>query len=258
MKALRFLGMIFLSAGLVLGGFYIIDLHRSQTVADELRLQKLQNTPPEPIPSQPNLDPTSPTPTPTPQPTLVIQANPFIDLFRQNNDLVGWLKIDNTRIDYPVVKGRDNDFYLTHGFDREKSRTGAIYMDYRNIGDGSDPHTVIYGHNMLDKSMFSDLLYFRDPEFYASRRIVTLETLFGSRQYKVFAAYTTSTDFYFIRTRFDETSFTNFIDEIQQRSDHEWEVPIAYGDQLLTLVTCAYDFFDARYVVHAVLLDHES
>ena len=263
-KILHVLGLVLLSAGLVLGGLYLADLRRSQAVTQMLRSQVTPQVSENTTAAQPAIQPVTqpaaspePTvmPTPSPRPTMAIKANPLSELFRQNTDLVGWLKIADTRIDYPVVKGRDNEFYLDHGFDRQKNRAGAIFMDYRNLGDGSDPHTIIYGHKMKNKSMFYDLLLFRDNKFYAANRTLTLQTLYGPKQYRVFAAYTTSTDFYFIRTRFDEDSFATFIAEIQQRSDHAWDTPVGFQDRLLTLVTCSHDFQDSRYVVHAILID---
>jgi sortase B len=266
-KFLHVLGFVILIAGLVMGGYYLADLRRSQAVAEELRQQVTSSladaAPAESINEQSSDQASSdlessqdatPMPATTPEQTLIIQENPFSDLLRLNTDLVGWLKIEDTRIDYPVVRGRDNDFYLNHGFDRKKNRAGTIFMDYRNIGDGSDRHTIIYGHKMKDQSMFYDLLLFRDPDFYEEHRLITLQTLYGPKQYRVFAAYTTKTDFYFIRTRFDEQSYDAFIGEIMQRSDFAWDTLVDDQDKLLTLVTCAHDFQDAHYVVHAVLI----
>jgi len=182
-------------------------------------------------------------------------ANPLYGLFLENDDLVGWLNIPNTRIDYPVVRDAGNEYYLKHDFNRSPSKSGSIFMDYRNIGDGSDHHTIIYGHNMKNKTMFYDLLSFRDPEFYSENRILTLETMWGELRYKVFAAYTAGPDFYFITTQFDEASLAEFIREIQARSDYEWDTEVNYSDRILTLTTCSHDFEDSRYVVHAVLID---
>jgi len=189
------------------------------------------------------------------QPTWTIVDNPLMSLYEKNNDLVGWIKIDDTRIDYPIVKGKDNDFYLERDFNRQASRAGSIFMDYRNIGDFQDKHTIIYGHRMKNTTMFADLVRFKDSKFYESHRIIAIDTLYGRKEYELFAAYTTSTDFYFIETRFDALTQQDFIDEIQKRSDHDWDVAIDENDRILTLATCAYDYEDARFVVHARLLD---
>ncbi len=188
----------------------------------------------------------------------ISETNPLYDFFLENDDFVSWITIPDTRIDYPIVKMSDNDFYLDHDFYGQPSKAGSIFMDYRNVGDGSDKHTIIYGHKMKNKTMFYDLLRFRDPEFYQATRILTLETLRGPLYYKVFAAYTTGTDFYFINTRFDEAAHAQFIQDIKARTDHEWDTEVHFSNKILTLATCSHDFKDSRYVVHAVLIENPS
>ncbi len=183
---------------------------------------------------------------------LTFEKNKFQDLFMKNTDFVGWIQINQTRIDYPVVKARDNIYYLDRNFDRQERRNGAIFMDYRNSGTWQDRHTIIYGHHTRDGSMFTDLLKFRRSSFYDQNRDLAIETLFGEVQYRIIAAYIAESEPSYIRTIFDEPAFDAFISEMRQRTLHAWDTDIVFGDQLLTLITCAYDFNDARMVVHAV------
>lgn len=278
-KAIRILAFGLLAAGIILAADYLNSMYSNIRLSNQLKddlatAQTVQETTAtsQRAPTETTTSVTRPTTMATSrvteptvlqtdpfaglrQPAWTTVSNPLMALFEQNNDLIGWIKIADTRIDYPIVKGRDNEFYLERDFNREKSKAGSIFMDYRNIGDGQDGHTIIYGHRMKDKTMFADLMRFKDPSFYKNHRVIAIDTLYGRKEYKVFAAYTTNTDFHFIETRFETISRQAFIQEIQKRSVHEWDVDIREDDRILTLATCTYDFEDARFVVHAVLLD---
>lgn len=182
-------------------------------------------------------------------------ANPLSELLQMNSHFVGWVRIDNTRIDYPVVKADDNEFYLEHGFNREKNKAGAIFMDYRNTGAWLDNHIILYGHYQKDGSMFRDLHKFTDKDFYNENRIINIRTLYGEVSYKIFAAYPTKADPVYIRTRLEDEKFSEFRDFIKTRTLYDWEYEITAEDSILTLSTCAYIYSDARFVVHAVRLD---
>lgn len=90
----------------------------------------------------------------------------FLSLEAINPDVVGWIAAEGTEIDYPVVRGKDNDFYLRHLFMGEQNKLGSIFMDYRNHSDFSNKNTIIYGHNMKDGSMFSSLIKYKDQHYY--------------------------------------------------------------------------------------------
>ena len=191
----------------------------------------------------------------------VFSDNDLLPLVRINPDTVGWLRIEDTRIDYPVVKGVDNAFYLDHGFDKAPNVAGAVFMDTRNIGDGSDRHTLVYGHRMRDGSMFRDLEKYGEADFYQTHREFELQTLHGTFRYRVFSAYVTNTDFLFIKTRFEENEYDEFLTQIRDLNIHadmtalEAEPLLDDQSRILTLATCSRTFEDARFVVHAVLLD---
>jgi sortase B len=119
-----------------------------------------------------------------------------------------------------VVKGPDNEFYLAYGFDREPNVAGAIFMDSRNIGDGSDRHTLLYGHRMRDGSMFRDLDKYGEAAFFDANREFELQTLHGTFRYRVFSAYVTTTEFLFIKTRFEANEFQKFLTKNKSRNMH--------------------------------------
>lgn len=178
-----------------------------------------------------------------------IEANSdkvFIDSIE---NYAGWIQIDNTQIDYPIVKGEDNDFYLNHNYDLSKNIAGAIFMDRRNLGNSYDQHTIIYGHYMKNGSMFTDLNSFLDPEFYENNKYIVYRDLFKNYTYEVISAYYVSADDYDLA--YDITSAT--VDEFINNSIFDTEYVYKDSDRILTLSTCNYILNNGRMIVHAVL-----
>jgi len=188
-------------------------------------------------------------PTKTPAPKF---NDGFQRLLERNKDTVGWITIPGTKIDYPVVQSADNDYYLNRNFDRDKTIWGAIFMDYRNSIDEMGRHTILYGHNMNDGSMFAGITRYAKPEFFKRNAIIQFDTLHESVQWEVFAAYETSIDFYFIQTEFrSKRDYADFLDSLVARSIVESNVKVTSDDQILTLSTCARSSDENRFVVHA-------
>jgi SrtB family sortase len=132
-----------------------------------------------------------------------IQDN-FIELLEINQDVVGWLHIEGTVIDYPVLQAEDNDFYLRRDWQKNDNIAGSIFMDYRNdilsIQPGSN--TIIYGHRMNDGSMFGELIKYESRWNFENHRIIHLDTLYETYEWEIFSAYITDTSFDYIRTEF--------------------------------------------------------
>ena len=186
----------------------------------------------------------------------------FDPLLKINSDTVAWLKINNTRINNPVCLTTDNDYYLDHNFNKEKSRYGTLFFDYRDVitPEGNSKNLVVYGHNMKDGNMFADLLKYKNISFYRKNPSIELTTLYGKNTYQVFSVFLINSDpkhdnghlFNFLRNNFpDNKSFNDWIREARKRSLIGTTVNVDEGDEILTLVTCAYDFKDARLVVMA-------
>jgi len=176
----------------------------------------------------------------------------FEELLEINPEIIGWIKVPNTNIDYPIVKTDNNQFYLDHDFRKEPEIRGAIFMDYRNQGDGSDRHTIIYGHQSRLDIMFTQLNKFKNRDFFENNEKIYLTTLHEKQEWQVFAAYETSTNFNYIITDFSsDASFVSTVEQFQKRSKFNRDVQIMKDDQILTLSTCVHGVDGMRFVVQA-------
>lgn len=184
----------------------------------------------------------------------------FLELHTINPDIVGWITIDDTKINYPILQGADNDYYLNRNYKNESSVAGSIFMDYRIDLENNNPNTVIYGHRMKDDTMFNSLTKYADKEFFDAHQTVYYDTLYGSYDAEVFAVYYTTTDFYYIQTDFaSKDEFGTLLDNIQEKSMYQTDVQLDEDDQIITLSTCDYtlDPDRGRLVVHAKLVDKQ-
>jgi len=184
------------------------------------------------------------------------QKNSFQLLKQLNEDYAAWLTVEGTEIAYPVVSGEDNDFYLNHNFHQEYDKVGAIFMDFRNSTDHLDFHTIIYGHNMKDGSMFGTLSHVLDSGF-SKGNMITLD--FGHENYKweIFSAYVTR------ETGWMEIDFEStenqllFMQDLKRKSNVNFEKEVNENNQTLTLATCTSRVSDERVVIHARLIEED-
>ena len=175
----------------------------------------------------------------------------FVKLKQKNSDAIAWIKVNGTDIDFPVVKGTDNSYYLTHNFDKEKNKAGWIFADYRNKFDGTDKNIIIYGHNMKNGSMFASLKDVIKEEWYnnENNKYIALITENENCKYQVFSVYQIETEEYYLQTNI--SNFKEFVEKIKGRSKKDFNVDIKETDSILTLSTCA-DNTKYRVVLHAV------
>ena len=175
----------------------------------------------------------------------------FAKLKQKNSDAIAWIKVNGTDIDFPVVKGTDNSYYLTHNFDKEKNKAGWIFADYRNKFDGTDKNIIIYGHNMKNGSMLASLKDVIKEEWYNSEnnKYIALITENENCKYQVFSVYQIETEEYYLQTNI--LNFKEFVEKIKGRSKKNFNVDIKETDSILTLSTCA-DNTKYRVVLHAV------
>ena len=175
----------------------------------------------------------------------------FAKLKQKNSDAIAWIKVNGTDIDFPVVKGTDNSYYLTHNFDKEKNKAGWIFADYRNKFDGTDKNIIIYGHNMKNGSMFASLKDVIKEEWYnnENNKYIALITENENCKYQVFSVYQIETEEYYLQTNI--SNFKEFVEKIKGRSKKKFNVDIKETDSILTLSTCA-DNTKYRVVLHAV------
>jgi len=186
----------------------------------------------------------------------------FYELQAINEDIIGWVTIEGTKIDYPVLQADDNKYYLNRNYKREHSRAGSIFMDYRNDYEMmQDKNIILYGHRMKDDTMFNQLKRYVDKEFFDSHPIVLFDTLYDRFDAEIFSVYRTTTDFDYIKTDFEsDEEFQEFLDIIQEKSLHQSDVAVTKDDKILTLSTCDYmlDPDKGRLVVHAKLVERKS
>lgn len=181
------------------------------------------------------------------------KLNGYMELKSQNTDFIGWIKIDDTNINYPVMQSNTPNFYLRKNFNKKYSYYGTPYISELCNADKSD-NLIIYAHNMKNHQMFGDLEKYKSKDFYNSHRYIQFDTLNNQGIYEIIAVFkTTADDFdYQNYTDFtDEEQFNTFIDKCKSLSLYETETNSVYGDSLITLSTCEYSRTDGRLVVVA-------
>ena len=180
----------------------------------------------------------------------------FKPLKEQNNDTVASIKVNGTNIDYIVVKGSDNSYYLNHNFNKEYNIAGWIFSDYHNKFDETDKNIVIFGHNTKDGSMFGTLKNILNKDWYENNNNVTLITENGIYYYQVFSIYSIKPEDYYINTEFQNNDeFDKFIKTLKSRSIYDYKIEVSGEDKILTLSSCIGDG-TKRVVLHAKLIEN--
>lgn len=177
------------------------------------------------------------------------------NLYDKYEDYRGWIKIDNTNINYPIVQGKDNSFYLDKDINKNYLSSGSIFMNYLNHGF-NDENTVLFGHHMRNKTMFAQLKKYKEKEFFYGDNDIVIEVENGKvLKYKVFSAYVTDAKDNYIKTNFDDKDqYKEFLEDIKNKSQYKSDIDVNENDKIITLSTCSYEFNDARMVVHGKLL----
>lgn len=176
-------------------------------------------------------------------------------LIKINDDTVGWIKLQNTEVNYPVVQYSDNEYYLTHSFDKSKNSAGWVFMDYRNNYQDIDDNTIIYAHGRLDNTMFGSLKTVLKEEWYtnADNYFINFSTNNYNSLWQIFSIYKIKTTNDYLITNFNnEEDFNEFINTIKNRSIYDFQTNISSDNKLITLSTCYNDEY--KLVVHAKLI----
>lgn len=188
------------------------------------------------------------------EPAKPIEVN-FEELAQVNQDIVGWLYSENTVVNYPIVRGNDNAYYINHLFDGKRSSSGTLFMDYRNDSDFSDENSIIYGHNMNDGSMFSALIGYKSQEYYDEHPVMYLLTPQYNYRIEIFSAYICASDAAAYTRQFaSKTDYSKHLSRIIRKSNFESSVQVSANDRIATLSTCTYEYDNVRYVVHGKLV----
>lgn len=184
----------------------------------------------------------------------------LVCLYQQNNDLVGWIRIEDTNINYPVVQTPDNaNFYLKHGFDKEYSDYGCPYVQENCDVQLPSDNVIIYGHHMNNGSMFADLEKFKSKDFWKEHKTISFNTLTDQYEYEIVSVFKTfvysdspeSFKYYHFVNAETPEDFSAFIDKCKELSLYDTGVSAEYGDKLITLSTCEYSRANGRLVVVA-------
>ena len=190
---------------------------------------------------------------------LMIRIKAKINALKtQNKDIMGWITVDNTVIDYPIVASVDNTFYLNHAFDGSFSKSGAIFADYRNEPNFDDNYnTVIYGHNLMSGMMFSDMDKFFTKSFFKNNRYFYIYTERGIYVYETFCIAKVSIRVDYTRTEFfDSNEFLEFVYAMKSRSVYKTDTEFTENDRIVTLSTCTNAGNQAeRYCLMAKLVE---
>jgi len=170
-----------------------------------------------------------------------------------NPDYFGWIKIAGTNIDYPFVRSHDNKDYLTLDFNGNYSDAGTLFMDYRNLGNFNDQHTIIYGHYMKNETLFHNLTLYHEKDYYEENQVIEIAGLYETKTYKIFSVYEISADDYAFTLDFaEESDFQNYLETLQDLSRHTTDFEVDGAKRLLSLVTCSYGVGNGRTIVHAI------
>ena len=175
-----------------------------------------------------------------------------------NSDTVGWIKVNGTNIEYVVVQGDDNNYYLNHNFEKQSNNAGWIFADYKNKFDYTDYNIVIYGHNMRNDSMFGTLKnvltsgWLKNTDNY----VIKLSTEKENTLWQVFSVYRIPTTNDYLQINFsDNKDFKKFAEMLKNRSDYNFNTNINENDRIITLSTC-FNKTD-KLVMHAKLIKRE-
>ncbi|MCQ4636613.1 class B sortase [Anaerovorax odorimutans] len=175
----------------------------------------------------------------------------YVDLYKKNSDIIGWLTVDGTRMDYPIMQTQnDPEFYLRRNFDKEYSISGVPFMDAQSDIFKPTANWMLYGHNMKDGTMFHDLLEFAEEDFYQQHKTIKFDTIYkgGQGEYQIVAAFYSQIypedkkvfKYYNYAGMTSKQQFNGFVKGVKGLSQYDTGVDAKYGDQLITLSTCSY------------------
>lgn len=178
----------------------------------------------------------------------------FDALLEINPDVVAWIFIEGTNINYPVVQGEDNSYYLRRLIDGKANNAGTIFLDYRNEKELSDRNHIFYGHRMNDGTMFNQITKYKDQSFYDSHPVCLILTPDGNYKLEFFAGYVTDLNSQAWKMEFaSDEEYTQWLENAVAKSAFTSTVEPTAEDRVVTLSTCTYEYDDARFVLVGVL-----
>jgi len=185
----------------------------------------------------------------------------FKKLLEQNNETVGWIKVNNTNVNSSIVQHNDNEYYLKHDFNKKYNINGWVYGDYRDDFQYFGTNTIIYAHNMTNRTMFGSLVWCLKESWYTNEEnhYIKLSTPSSNTIWRIFSIYTIVPEVYYLKTYFDSNEeHQEFLDTLHKRSIYNFklEEKLTTDDKILTLSTCTDDG-TKRIVIHAKMIKVE-
>ena len=183
----------------------------------------------------------------------------FQELKSTNNQIVGWIQVNGTNINYPFVQANDNKYYLTHSFDKSHNTSGWVFLDYRNNIQTLDKNTILYAHGRIDKTMFGTLKNILNNDWLTNtdNYIIKLSTEYENSLWQIFSAYHIPTTSDYLQINFENNEdFKNFANMLTERSQYNFNTTVNENDHILTLSTC-YNSSE-KMVIHAKLIKKET
>ena len=185
----------------------------------------------------------------------------FKDLLQKNNETVAWIKVNNTNVNYSVVQHNDNEYYLKHDFNKQNNSNGWVYGDYRADFEYFGTNTILYAHNMTNRTMFGSLAWCLKESWYKNEdnHYIKLSTPYSNTIWKIFSIYTIKPEVYYLKTYFNTNEeHLEFLNKIKNRSIYNFNLKeeLTTDNKILTLSTCSDDG-KKRIVIHAVMIKAE-
>lgn len=182
----------------------------------------------------------------------------FNELLNKNPDTVGWIKVEGTKVNYPVVQTGDNDYYLKHAFNKSTNIGGWIFADYRVNFKEFGKNTIIYGHNMNNKTMFGSIPSMLNRSYLnnSDNYYIKISTPTSNSIWKVFSVYTIEPETYYLKTNFNLETYGDFLSTIKSRSIYDFGIDVTTDDKIITLSTCD-NTGTKRVAVHAKMISIE-
>lgn len=248
-------------------GDYFLESNKEQGQFEDLAALKEQAAQQSSQPEETNIPEAETTSAPTEETFPTEETEPtepsilpeYAAIHEQNNHVVGWIKIDGTKIDYPVMQTPEEpNYYLKRNFNGDHSEHGCIYIREECDMNKPSDNITVYGHNMLDGSMFAYLLNYENKEVWEYNPLIFFDTLTEYHVYKIFAVFKTEASidagfkYHNMIDAEDEADFNRFIATAKELSFYDTGITPVYGDKIICLSTCEYTLPNGRFVVAAV------
>lgn len=258
-KVLYYLSFLFFSFLIIISAIYIIDFFSLKKEAEEennlLNTIKIEEKPEniqeeikEDIKMEANEDTKEET-------ERMLQVK---TLQEENSDIIGWIEIEGTSINYPVLQGTDNEYYMTHNYKKEKSKNGSIFLTKDYDWKVPSSNLLMYGHNLKNGTMFQELLKYENKKFYQEHPVIRFTTEKEDAEYEIISAFKSRVyykseknvfRYYYFVNAPTEKEYNEFVENAKKASLYPIDTTATYPEQLITLSTCSYHVEDGRFAV---------